>query len=54
MATLVVLGSGIMATALATRPDDPRAVTVLPAHWEAAGDARVRWLGGQAQDGSDS
>lgn len=29
----------VVARALQTRPDDPRAVTALPAHWEAAGDA---------------
>lgn len=29
-----------VAQALATRPDDPRAVTAVPSHWEAAGDAR--------------
>lgn len=30
----------IVAGALQTRPQDPRALTSLPAHWEAAGDAR--------------
>ena len=29
-----------VAQALATRPDDPRAVMAVPSHWEAAGDAR--------------